>query len=51
MSDPRAFVSFDFDHDERSKNLFVGQAKSESPTPFTIEASLLMRKHGACRST
>ena len=37
MSDPRAFVSFDFDHDETSKNLFVGQAKSESPTPFTVE--------------
>jgi MTH538 TIR-like domain (DUF1863) len=37
MSDPRAFISFDFDHDENSKNLFVGQADSESPTPFTIE--------------
>jgi len=36
MADPRAFVSFDFDHDEKSKNLFVGQAHSESPTPFTI---------------
>ncbi|SHF78218.1 TIR domain-containing protein [Geodermatophilus nigrescens] len=36
MSDPRAFVSFDFDHDERSKILFVGQAKSDSPTPFTV---------------
>jgi hypothetical protein len=36
MSDPRAFISFDFDHDETSKNLFVGQANSESPTPFTI---------------
>lgn len=36
-ADPRAFVSFDFDHDEASKNLFVGQAKSESPTPFTVE--------------
>ena len=36
MADPRAFISFDFDHDESSKNLFVGQAKSESPTPFTI---------------
>lgn len=36
MPDPRAFVSFDFDHDETSKILFVGQAKSDSPTPFTI---------------
>jgi hypothetical protein len=36
MADPRAFASFDFDHDETSKNLFVGQAKSESPTPFTV---------------
>jgi Thoeris protein ThsB, TIR-like domain len=36
MADPRAFVSFDFDHDEKSKNLFVGQAKKDSPTPFTI---------------
>jgi hypothetical protein len=36
MSDPRAFVSFDFDHDETSKNLFVGQAKKDSPTPFTV---------------
>ena len=37
MSDPRAFVSFDFDHDESSRNLFVGQAKSDSPTPFTVQ--------------
>ena len=36
MPDPRAFVSFDFDHDENSKNLFVGQAKKDSPTPFTV---------------
>jgi hypothetical protein len=36
MADPRAFVSFDFDHDEGSKNLFVGQAKKDSPTPFTV---------------
>ena len=27
MTDPRAFVSFDFDHDETPKVLFVGQAK------------------------
>jgi hypothetical protein len=36
VPDPRAFVSFDFDHDEASKNLFVGQASSESPTSFTV---------------
>ena len=36
MTNPRAFVSFDFDHDETSKNLFVGQAKKDSPTPFTV---------------
>ena len=37
MSDPRAFVSFDFDHDETSRNLFAGQAKKDSPTPFTVQ--------------
>lgn len=37
MADPRAFVSFDFDHDSASRVLFVGQAKSDSPTPFTVE--------------
>jgi Thoeris protein ThsB, TIR-like domain len=36
VSDPRAFVSFDFDHDETSKYLFVGQTKKDSPTPFTV---------------
>lgn len=36
MTDPRAFVSFDFDNNEKHKNLFVGQAKSDSPTPFTV---------------
>ena len=36
MADPRAFVSFDFDHDESSRNLFAGQAKKDSPTPFTV---------------
>ena len=36
MADPRAFISFDFDHDETEKNLFVGQAKNSS-TPFNIE--------------
>lgn len=37
MSDPRAFLSFDFDHNEQSKILFAGQADKESPTPFSIE--------------
>ena len=36
MANPRAFISFDFDHDETSKNLFVGQSKN-SRTPFSIE--------------
>lgn len=36
MADPRAFVSFDYDHNLTQKNLFTGQAKSDSPTPFTV---------------
>lgn len=36
MADPRAFISFDFDHDEASRNLFAGQSK-HSKTPFSIE--------------
>lgn len=36
MADPRAFISFDFDHNETDKNLFVGQAKN-SKTPFSIQ--------------
>jgi CHASE2 domain-containing sensor protein len=36
MADPRAFVSFDFDHNEIEKNLFAGQAKN-SRTPFAIQ--------------
>ena len=36
MADPRAFVSFDYDHDDTQKVLFVGQAKN-SKTPFTIQ--------------
>lgn len=35
VSSPRAFISFDFDHDEAQRNLFVGQSKN-SATPFTI---------------
>ncbi len=36
MADPRAFVSFDFDHDETQKTLFIGQSKN-SKTPFSIQ--------------
>ena len=36
MANPRAFVSFDFDHDELQKIFFVGQGKEDSPTPFVI---------------
>ncbi len=36
MSHPRVFISFDFDHNETNKHLFVGQAKN-SKTPFNIE--------------
>ncbi|MEV6487112.1 hypothetical protein AB0M20_00535 [Actinoplanes sp. NPDC051633] len=37
MSNPRAFVGFDFEHDERWRNLFVGQARTDSPTPFAVD--------------
>ena len=36
MAYPRAFISFDFDHNETEKRLFAGQIKN-SKTPFTIE--------------
>jgi CHASE2 domain-containing sensor protein len=36
MADPRAFISFDFDHDETEKILFVGQSKN-SKTPFSVQ--------------
>lgn len=35
MSTPRAFISFDFDHDETHRMLLVGQAKN-SRTPFSL---------------
>ncbi len=35
MAKPRAFISFDFDHNEREKNLFVGQGKLPD-TPWEI---------------
>lgn len=37
MSKRRAFVSFDYDHDLRLKNLFCGQIHEGSPTPFSAE--------------
>jgi MTH538 TIR-like domain (DUF1863) len=36
MADPRAFISFDFDHDEAQRVLFAGQS-SNSSTPFSIQ--------------
>lgn len=36
MANPRAFVSFDFDHNELEKQFFIGQSKN-SRTPFSIE--------------
>lgn len=36
MVDPRAFVSFDFDHNETEKLLFIGQS-ANSRTPFAIQ--------------
>lgn len=36
MAEPRAFISFDFDHNETEKHLFVGQSRN-SKTPFSIE--------------
>lgn len=36
MADPRAFISFDFDHNEEEKKLFIGQTKN-SRTPFNVE--------------
>ena len=36
MPAKRAFISFDFDHDESLRNLLVGQAKNPD-TPFSIQ--------------
>lgn len=36
MADPRAFISFDFDHNLNDKTLFVGQIKN-SKTPFSAQ--------------
>ncbi|GHO85249.1 TIR domain-containing protein [Dictyobacter formicarum] len=35
MTVPRAFISFDFDHDEKWRNLFVGQGRHPD-TPWEI---------------
>jgi hypothetical protein len=37
MADPRAFISFDFDNNSDERMLFVGQAKKNSKTPFSME--------------
>src|SRR3989344_7338471 len=36
MTDPRAFISFDFDNNESEKHLFAGQIKN-SRTPFNAQ--------------
>jgi len=36
MADPRAFISFDADHNETHRRLFAGQIKN-SRTPFSIQ--------------
>ena len=36
MADPRAFISFDIDHNSEEKMLFIGQS-SHSKTPFSHE--------------
>ncbi|MCK5564328.1 MAG: TIR domain-containing protein [Planctomycetes bacterium] len=36
MADPRAFISFDIDHNATEKTLFAGQSKN-SNTPFSVE--------------
>ena len=37
MANPRAFLSYDFDHNGIEKMLFAGQASTSSPTTFTIQ--------------
>lgn len=36
MANPRAFISFDFDHDADQRTLFAGQSRN-SRTPFTVQ--------------
>jgi hypothetical protein len=35
--EPRAFISFDYDHNLTEKNLFTGQLRKNSPTPFSAK--------------
>lgn len=37
IANPRAFISFDFDHNEKHRNLFAGQCREKSPTPFSAQ--------------
>jgi hypothetical protein len=37
VADPRAFVSFDFDHDDTQRDMFCGQGRKRSPTPFVVQ--------------
>ena len=43
MADKRAFISFDYDHDEELRNALVGQAKYPN-SPFSI-ADWSVREH------
>jgi hypothetical protein len=36
VAEPRTFVSFDFDNNATERILFTGQARRNSPTPFSI---------------
>ena len=36
--DPRAFLSYDFDHDDGARRLFSSRAVEKSPTPFVVQA-------------
>jgi hypothetical protein len=35
--EPRAFISFDYDHNVTEKRLFAGQLRKNSPTPFSAK--------------
>lgn len=35
--EPRAFISFDYDNNLSDKNLFAGQLRKNSPTPFSAK--------------
>lgn len=37
LTQPRAFISFDYDHNLGDKNLFAGQLSKRSPTPFSAQ--------------